>query len=173
MNENTAIPSAQNTVQAQTGPAGPELGAAAHQGAGTRKRVLVPIDFSPAGEAALSAAVKMAGRDPVSICLLHVIESASFLNGMRDVPIALTDEEMVREAQQDLQELARRAIPPEVPVNYVVRIGKVERELERAAAEADVVLVAPRKYTGLKRWWFGSATSRILRQSRTPVMAVG
>src|SRR6266487_3914141 len=72
-------------VAKQVGASSPSVAPAAS--AVQFKKVLVPIDFSEPSLKALQYAVAFAGQFGASICLVHVVEPASFLNDVRNVPL--------------------------------------------------------------------------------------
>ena len=88
------------------------------------KKVLVPIDFSESSLKALKYAVAFAAQFGASICLVHVVEPASFLNDLRNVPLAVSDGEVANMLHHKLVMLARKQIDPMTPVHPLVCIGK-------------------------------------------------
>jgi hypothetical protein len=97
------------------------------------KKVLVPIDFSESSLKALKYAVAFAGQFGASICLVHVVEPASFLNDVRNVPLAVSDGEVANMLHHKLVMLARKQIDPVTPVHPLVCIGKPFDEIVKTA----------------------------------------
>jgi nucleotide-binding universal stress UspA family protein len=116
------------------------------------KKVLVPIDFSEPSLNALKYAVAFAGRFDASICLVYVVEPASFLNDVRNVPLAVSDREVANKLHHELVMLARKEIDPLTPVHPLVCIGKPFDEIVRTAKtfKSDLSIIATHG-TGFKR----------------------
>src|SRR5258708_11432243 len=93
------------------------------------KRILVPIDFSAPSLKALEYAVPLAEQFGATLCLVHVVEPASFVHGLSNVPLAMTDEAAASRAKAKLILLARKETEPLIPVKPQVRIGKPFHEI--------------------------------------------
>jgi len=139
------------------------------------KKLLVPIDFSEPSLKALKYAVAFAGQfDDASICLVHVVEPASFLNDARRVPLAVSDREVANKLHHKLVMLARKEIDPLTPVHPLVCIGKPFDEIVRTAKtfKADLILIATHGRTGLKSAFLGSTAERVVPHAPCPVLVV-
>ena len=138
------------------------------------KKLLVPIDFSEPSFNALKYAVAFAGRFDASICLVHVVEPASFLNDVRNVPLAVSDREVANKLHHKLVMLARKEIDPLTPVHPLVCIGKPSDEIVRTAKtfKADLIIIATHGRTGFKRAFLGSTAERVVRHAPCPVLVV-
>ena len=138
------------------------------------KKVLVPIDFSEPSLKALKYAVAFASRFGASICLVHVVEPASFLNDVRNMPLAISDGEVANKLHHKLVMLARKAIDPLTPVHPLVCIGKPFDEIVRTAKtfNADLIILATHGRTGLKRALLGSTADRVVQHAHCPVLVM-
>lgn len=138
------------------------------------KKVLVPIDFSESSLKALKYAVALASQFGASICLVHVVEPASFLNAVRNMPLTVSDGEVANKLHHKLVMLARKAIDPLTPVHRLVCIGKPFDEIVRTAKtfNADLIILATRGRTGLKRALLGSTAERVVQHAHCPVLVV-
>ena len=138
------------------------------------KKVLVPIDFSEPSLEALKYAVAFAGQFGASICLVHVVEPASFLNDARNVPLAVSDREAANTLHHRLVMLARKEVDPLTPVHSLVCIGKPFDEIVRTAKtfKADLIIIATQGRTGFKRAMLGSTAERVVRHAHCPVLVV-
>jgi len=156
----------------QAGASSPSVAPAA---SGVRlKKLLVPIDFSEPSLKALKYAVAFAGRFDASICLVYVVEPASFLNDVRNVPLAVSDREVANKLHHKLVMLARKEIGPLTPVHPLVCIGKPFDEIVRTAKtfKADLIIIATHGRTGLKRAVLGSTAERVVQHAPCPVLVV-
>ena len=138
------------------------------------KKVLVPIDFSESSLKALRYAVAFANQFGASICLVHVVEPASFLNDVRNVPLAVSDGEVANMLHHKLVMLARKGIDPVTPVHPLVCIGKPFDEIVKTAKtfNADLIILATHGRTGLRRALLGSTAERVVRHASCPVLVV-
>jgi len=138
------------------------------------KKVLVPIDFSESSLKALKYAVAFAGQFGASICLVHVVEPASFLDDVHNVPLAVSDREVANKLHHKLVMLARKEIDPVTPVHPLVCIGKPFDEIVRTAKtfKADLIIIATHGRTGFKRTLLGSTAERVVQYAHCPVLVV-
>src|SRR5437867_3841296 len=88
------------------------------------KRILVPLDFSAPSIKALKYAVPLAEQFGATICLVHVVEKASFVNDLDNVALAVPDEKLASIARENLISLSKKAIKKLIPVFPHARIGK-------------------------------------------------
>ncbi len=129
-------------------------------------RALVPLDGSPFAEAALDAAVMLAGSIVHAITLLRVVpltrdwpteralqEADSYLDGVR-TRLAKRLEERATVQTQALTGFAADTI------------------IWRASHDFDVVIMATHGEAGTRRWAFGSVADRVLHDSPTPLVLV-
>src|SRR3954468_6310766 len=63
------------------------------------RRILGVIDFEAGSQEVLDCALQYAEMHGASVYFLHVIENASFLSGMGEVVLALSEEEKVEQAR--------------------------------------------------------------------------
>ncbi len=118
----------------------------------TMRRILVPVDRSPSPGGALVYAARISaaiGDAPVEVTALHIADGS---------PIAELEF-------------------PEEPACSWRRIegsGDVVEEITRAAQQADVdlIVMATRGHDGILDAMRGSVTERVLRDARSPVLAV-
>jgi universal stress protein A len=147
---------------------------------GTRKRaldvrtILVPVDFSENAEAALQCAADLAQKFGAKLHLLHVVEPASFVNDLRNVPIAISDEEVAKRAQAELESLAATFLEQPAEANLMVKSGKAYQAIVKVAEElnADMIVVPTHGYTGLKHTIMGSTAERVVRHAPCAVLVI-
>jgi len=138
------------------------------------KRILVPVDFSAPSLKALEYALPFAEQFGATLCLVHVVEPASFVQDLRNLPLAVTDEEAASGAKAKLIALARKETGPLIPVKPQVRIGKPFLEIANAAKDlnADLIIIATHGFTGLKHTILGSTAELVVRYAPCPVLVV-
>ena len=138
------------------------------------KKILVPIDFSEASIKALQTAVALGEHFGASLQLVHVVEPASLIDGASNVPASISNREMANTLHHKLVMLARKKVGPLIPVSPLVCIGKAYYEIVRVAQsfKADLIVIATRGQTGLKRAFLGSTAERVVRHAPCPVLVV-
>jgi nucleotide-binding universal stress UspA family protein len=151
------------------------------------RRILVPLDGSPEGEAAIGPAAELAERLKLVLRLVHVIEAASVVRGgMPDVgmpnlvapmlaaPVAgeLLETER-RKAEEYLAGVAEPLLARGLRLEIAVLVhGAVAGALLEAAHAEDIVLVALSTHGrgGLQRLLLGSVADKLVRAAERPVL---
>jgi universal stress protein A len=138
------------------------------------RNVLVPVDFSDNAEAAVERAADLAQKFGAKVHLLHVVEPASFVNDLRNVPFTLSDKQLEATATTELEALATRFIDPEVQASWAVKRGKGYQEIVKAAKQlkADMIVISTHGYTGLKHTIMGGTAERVVRHAPCPVLVL-
>jgi len=136
------------------------------------KTILVPLDFSRGSMQALGYAISLAKRFQSVVHLVHVQQpdEASVVPGaghlMRECADAAA---FLKERLSDVQRKHASTFWPE---NCHVRTGSAYREICDLAGEvkADLIVLATRGHTGLKRAVLGSTAERVVRSAPCPVL---
>ena len=135
------------------------------------QRVLVPVDFSKPSLRALRYAIDLAADSGASLTLVYVVAADyGWLDVGRDEYRDL-DLSLQKQAAAELASLADANIPPNMPVDLEVRIGRPAEEIATAAAEAksDLIILATHGRTGLDRYLIGSVAERVAHLAPCPV----
>lgn len=133
--------------------------------------LLVPLDGTSRSEAALDAAVRLAGRSAAGVTLLHLVERRppGRAHGERHLSTA-------EEAEAYLQAVAAR-FPREVPVRWHVHATAVKR-VDRGIAEhirelsPDTIVMAQHGRCGWRGWLFGRVAQQVVAEGQLPVLLV-
>ena len=138
------------------------------------RNVLVPVDFSENAEAAAQYASDLAQKFGAKLHLMHVVEPASFVNDLTNVPFTLSDKQLEATAMTDLEALSTRFVDPGVQASWMVKRGKGYLEIVKAAKElkADMIVISTHGYTGLKHTIMGSTAERVVRHAPCPVLVL-
>ena len=133
--------------------------------------LLVPIDFSPASMQMLNYAAAFAKRFNANVHLVHVYppDEAALVPGAGDL-MRQTAEEFF----SDQLLVHRKQVRSFLPQNYHVRSGIAYQEICELAREiqADLIVLATRGHTGLKRVLLGSTAERVVRMAPCPVLVI-
>ncbi len=149
------------------------------------ERILMPLDGSKLGEAALSyidgLISRLAPGETVEIILFHVItkvrHSISYRGG-GSVPIPYTEEELGKiqdEANAYLERVSKRLRSAQInPVCKVTVNENPARAILEAKREvnADLIAMATHGRSGLTRFAIGSVADKVMRESGIPVLMV-
>lgn len=151
------------------------------QGSMLIQRILVPVDFSPASEAAARAAALIAGRHRASVALVHTVHRGAVALSVVEpvlVPPEITerlDESKARDAEPRLGELAGKVRDwsggCDVTIE-VLRGGVVEEILSAADRGADLLVIGSSGLHGMARMVLGSTAEEVSRTAPCPVLVV-
>jgi len=147
------------------------------------ERILVPLDGSEIGEAALPVVEglvsKIAPKQKVEITLFQAISSPAHyvIAGEASARIPYTEKELelIKEKTREYLKKAGEGVKSEgVVVKTKVTIGNAADEILKIAEEinADLIAMSTHGRSGLSRWAFGSVTDKVLRAGITPVLVV-
>lgn len=147
------------------------------------KRVLVPLDGSKVGEAALPVIEKLITELPpqtkMEITLLGVITILRHwvVVGEASAPVSYTEDELAMIKQRVANYLESTAEPLRskgVTVRTIVTSGNAAEEILKTADElnADLIAMSTHGRSGLRRMAFGSITDKVLRGAGRPVLMV-
>ena len=147
------------------------------------ERILVPLDGSKVGEAALpyveELISKLSPEVKIEITLLQVVSSLPHfvVAGEAGFQIPYTEQELEqnkRKALDYLEQAGRGLESKGATVKIRVGSGIPADEIIRVADEMDVDLVAMSTHGrhGISRWAFGSVTDKVLQAGHKPVLVV-
>lgn len=141
----------------------------------SRHRILVPVDRTGHNAAVLAAAGELAKQASAIVRLMHVspVPEPVVIDG-RTVSYSDQEEERVeQEAEAELRAAAAELLK-DVPVEYVVRLGNPAEEIVREAesVNADLIVMATHKRTGVRRLIQGSIAEDVERTTKLPVLLV-
>lgn len=133
---------------------------------GPLKNLVVGYDGSPEADAAVKAAVDLAGRDGGQVGAIQVVEAfaaASTLGGIDGRTVA---EEYDR-AQASLDRIAAQ-----YALSGAITTGRAAHELARASRDADLLCVGLHEHGLLDRLMVGSTAHALLREQSAPLLVV-
>lgn len=139
-------------------------------------RLLVAVDGSPTSVQAAQAAVAMASRHEADLLVLHVLDDQR----LRELA-ALVHEDpdearrrLEANAERILGEIGGLARRARVRVETRVEAGDPPRVIDEVAREvgADIILVGKVGQRGVRTWFLGSVTRRLVESTRIPVLVI-
>jgi universal stress protein A len=139
------------------------------------RKILAPVDFSPASENGFQYALRCAEKFGAELTLLHVVQPLPSVR-FAAIPGAIVFPEInFTEAEKNLQALAASERPQHLKRPACqVRTGIPSHEIVEAARESDVdlIVIATHGYTGWKHFCIGSTAERVVRAAPCPVLVV-
>ncbi|NLE07784.1 MAG: universal stress protein [Dehalococcoidales bacterium] len=138
-------------------------------------RMLVPLDGSELAEVVFTYAKEIAGRLDIDVTLLHVAPSSGkSMNPMQQAYITQAAETVKKSAREVQQEAGISQASEAIKVQGELVGGYPPEEILKYAEEHDIdlILMAARGHSGLKRWSIGSVASKVLSASKIPVWLV-
>ena len=141
------------------------------------ERILVPVDFSPYSQEALSYGKEVAALYGAGLQVLHTIEEPAYpyfyTPGGTYSPVEQL-EALREKAEEALDKMLSETPGPEVPAERFVATGRPASEIARFAEErgSDMVVIATHGLTGLERLLVGSTAEQVVRLAHCPVFTV-
>jgi nucleotide-binding universal stress UspA family protein len=129
------------------------------------KKILLTLDGSENAEKALPWAKQFAGREHAQVVLLRVLPPN---------PDRGTQGREREEARRYLLGMERELNFAGVPTKVLIRRGNAAREIVDAARDqgCDLIVIATRGGSKVKRWVIGGVTEQVMRMSPVPVLPV-
>jgi nucleotide-binding universal stress UspA family protein len=143
------------------------------------RKLLVPLDGTPGGSVALSAAVEIARTGNASILLLEVVMpmpmyAAGGLWGTGAYIDPEWDEDARKSAEDYVTRMASRLERAGIPSTGRAVLGPVADTIVRTAEsdEADMIVMSTHALTGPARAILGSVADAVVRSARVPVLLI-
>jgi nucleotide-binding universal stress UspA family protein len=146
------------------------------------KKILIPLDGSRVGEAALHVIEELMSQlspeTKLEVTLIQAIPATHWIAaGDVGAPVRYTDEELqiIRRAALNYLEKAGEGLRSKgAVVKAMVAIGNQTDGILKAADETktDMIAMSTHGRSGLRRWAFGSITDKVLRGANVPVLTV-
>ncbi|ABL78863.1 universal stress protein [Thermofilum pendens] len=140
-------------------------------------RILVAYDGSEHARKALEVAVDLASKYGAKLFVVEVVDSKSLTSSLREVPsldVGRVIAEIKSKASVDVRECLRLAQSRGVDAEGDVLEGDPASEILRYAEEvkADLIVTGSRGLSLWKRIFIGSVSSKIVSESKVPVLVV-
>lgn len=142
------------------------------------KRILIPLDGSDIGEAALPYVKELTSKVESEVILFQVIAPGQHVHTIGGLDYVLFPEQEVEKmkvsAQQYLEGVSRRFAGTKATVRSEVKLGDPATEIIKFADETSTRLVAISTHgrSGIKRWVFGGVAHKVLQAGHTPLLLV-
>lgn len=138
------------------------------------KKIIVPIDFSEHSEYALKTAAKLAKTNNAKVLALHMLEMSDALLTKNDTEQRQKAIYFLKLAEQRFDSFLNKEYLKGVHIIPIVKHFKVFSEVNDVAKEngADLIVMGSHGTSGLKEFFVGSNTERVVRNADIPVLVV-
>src|SRR5690349_10207378 len=141
------------------------------------KKIIVPTDFSDQAAHALKLAVDIAIRSKGEIILSHVVDLPILQDPLITNSLYVDDsivKDSTAKAQKGFDKLMAKYSGTGVKIKTTVEYGNTTMATLKLieTKKADLVVMGTKGATGLKEYFVGSNTEKIVRGSKAPVIAV-
>ena len=138
------------------------------------KKIIVPIDFSEYSEYALETAAMMAKKHDAEILALHMLEMSEAILTRTGSETQMETMFFLQLAEKKFDEFLNKDYLKGIKVNPIVKHFKVFSEINDVAEEygADLVIMGSHGASGIKEFFIGSNTEKVVRHSNIPVMVI-
>ncbi|WP_010255985.1 universal stress protein [Myroides injenensis] len=139
------------------------------------KKFLVPTDFSEQAYNAVKAATIIAKKSKAEIILLHILDlpqqGSDSINRGTPIPEVMF---FKNAADKKLEELANSAIFEGIPVSTSLILDRTSLGVTKSAEnnEVDLIVMGSHGASGVKEYFVGSNTEKVVRNSDIPVLVI-
>ena len=141
-------------------------------------RILLPLDGSEAGEAAVPNIQELIDRMESEVILFGVVPAGQHARTVGGLDYILYPEQQLElvkaEARVYLDKVCHRLTGRKGNVRVEIKVGDIAREIIKFADEANVNMIAISAHgrSGIEKWVFGSIAHKIIQASNTPILIV-
>jgi nucleotide-binding universal stress UspA family protein len=142
------------------------------------KKILCPTDFSEPSFEALKVACELAQQFSSELIVMHAVQPVPTVSTGHMDPstfnIPAYQQEMEVTANTIMQEQIAKRVPETISVRSLVLLGDPANQILRAAEDkkVDLIVIATRGQTGLKRLFFGSVAEKVVRHAPVHVLSI-
>ena len=141
-------------------------------------RILLPLDGSEVGEAAVPYVKELFERLGSEVILFEVVSPGKHIRTVGGLDYVLYPEQDLEqikaEASKRLDKVYQQLKGGKGKVKIEVRVGNVAQEIIKFTEEKSVNLIAISSHgrSGIARWVFGSIAHKVVQASKTPLLIV-
>lgn len=138
------------------------------------KKIIVPIDFSEHSEYALETAAKLAKKYDAEVLALHMLEMSDLMytasDGLQNEKAAF----FITLSEQKFEKFLDKDYLKGIKVTPIIKHFKVFSEVNDVAKKhgADLIVMGSHGTSGVKDFFVGSNTERVVRNADVPVLVL-
>ncbi|MFY9243349.1 MAG: universal stress protein [Polaribacter sp.] len=138
------------------------------------KKIIVPIDFSQHSEYALKSAALLSKKTEVTIYALHMLDLQQVNFAQSPGYSQENAVFLLKLAEKRIKKFLQKDFLEGIKVVPIIKHYKIFSEINEIAKEigADFIIMGSHGASGLKEFFMGSNTEKVIRYSDTPVLVV-
>lgn len=138
------------------------------------KNIIVPVDFSIHSEFALKTAALLAEKYDASIYALHMLDMQEMSISESEVYMHEKTAFFLKLAEKRFNDFLDKEYLKNIKITPLIKHYKVFREVDEVANEvnADLIIMGSNGASGLKEFFIGSNTQKVIRYSSVPVLVI-
>ena len=138
------------------------------------KKIIVPVDFSEHSEYALETAAMIARKNNAEILALHMLEMSEAILTRTGTDMQMETMFFLQLAEKKFDEFLKKDYLKGIKVSPIVKHFRVFSEVNEVAEEygADLVVMGSHGASGIKEFFIGSNTEKVVRHSNIPVLII-
>ncbi|MCP4457390.1 MAG: universal stress protein [Cytophagales bacterium] len=140
------------------------------------KTLLIPTDFSETSEAAIDFGMQLAERHGYDVILQHSVEFVPTYEAMYidAINVRSFTQEIVEDCEIRLDNLVRKHNQSQVKVTKRLMVGSLISDLQSLVKveQIDLIVMGTRGASGLKEFFVGSNTEKVVRLVNCPVISI-
>lgn len=138
------------------------------------KKIIVPVDFSEYSEYALETASILAKKNNAEILVLHMLEMSEAILTRAGTDMQMETMFFLKLAEKKFEEFLKKDYLKGLKITPIIKHFKVFSEVNDVAEEygADLIIMGSHGASGLKEFFIGSNTEKVVRHSNIPVMVI-
>jgi len=138
------------------------------------KKIIVPIDFSEYSEYALETAAMIARKNNAEILALHMLEMSEAILTRTGTDMQMETMFFLQLAEKKFDDFLKKDYLKGLKVSPIIKHFRVFSEVNEVAEEygADLVVMGSHGASGIKEFFIGSNTEKVVRHSNIPVLII-
>ncbi|QCD63235.1 universal stress protein [Tenacibaculum maritimum] len=138
------------------------------------KKIIVPVDFSKHSEYALKAAALLAKKNNSEVYVLHMLDlhevSMNDSGRFQQEKAAF----FLKLAEKKFKDFLKKDFLKEIHITPIIKHFKVFSEINEIAdkEDADLIIMGSHGVSGMKEFFIGSNTEKVVRHAKIPVLIV-
>jgi len=138
------------------------------------KKIIVPVDFSEYSEYALETASILAKKNNAEILVLHMLEMSEAILTRAGTDMQMETMFFLKLAEKKFEEFLKKDYLKGLKITPIIKHFKVFSEVNDVAEEygGDLIIMGSHGASGLKEFFIGSNTEKVVRHSNIPVMVI-
>ncbi len=141
------------------------------------KKILVPCDFSESAVQAFKFAVEIANQSKGELLLLNVVEIPVIHDSVMAPAFSFEEtylKEMKDRAEKDFKKMREKWAKDGPKIRTLIQFGAPTSAISRVVDEekVDLIVMGTKGASGLKEFFVGSNTEKVVRWSAVPVVAI-